>query len=175
MSNFIGTYADLRGKRVGEFLIEDLVGRNAFGAPRWKVVCDVCCYPQTLPHSKLAPLVQGKHSQVSLQCQNFACPQSRRERHTETIDDFRRQERQALAKAAEAQREAAANAEKEKKKAARADRIQREYLAYLNHSWKVGAADKDICTQRRWASLSDTSRKNVLDAMEKNPTSPLIF
>ena len=175
MSGFIGTAADLRGKRVGRFLIDELVGRDASGAPRYRVLCDECAFPQSLSQARLAPLVQGRHSQISLLCANPACPLSHRDNQTETLSDFRRQERQALAKAAEAQREATANAEKEQKKAARADRIQREYLAYLNHSWRVGAADKDICKQSRWFSLSDSSRKNVLDAMEKNPTSPLIF
>jgi hypothetical protein len=173
--SFLGTFADLTGKKIGKFVVDGLSGRDKAAAPVWRVLCDLCSFPQSIPHYKIAPLVQGRHSQMSLLCANPACPASRHERHTETIDDFRRQERQALAKAAEAQREAAANAEKEQKKAARADRIQREYLAYLNHSWRVGAADKDICTQRRWATLSDTSRRKVLDAMEKYPTSPLIF
>jgi hypothetical protein len=175
MNNFLGTFANLAGKRIGRFIVTELAGRDTSGAPRWKVVCDECSYPKTLSHSKLAPLVQGRHSQISLLCQNPACPLSHRENQTETLTDIRRQERQAEAKAAEAQREAAANAEKEQKKAVRDDRIRREYLAYLNHQWRVGAADKDICTQKRWFSLSDSSRKHVLDAAEKHPTSPLIF
>lgn len=173
--SFLGTFANLTGRKIGKFVVDGLSGRDKSGAPVWRVLCDHCSYPQTMPHSKVAPLVQGRHSQISLLCQNPACPLSHRENQTETLTDIRRQERQAELKAAEAQRQAAANDEKERKKAARAYRIQRDFLAYLNHQWRVGAADKDICTQKRWLSLSDSSRKNVLNAMEKNPTSPLIF
>ncbi len=172
--SFLGTFADLTGQKIGKFVVDGLAGRDN-GAPRWKLICGTCFYPQNLPHSKVAPLVQGRHSQKSLLCANPACPASRHEHQVETLTDIRRQERQAELKAAEAQRQAAANDEKERKKAARADRIQREFLRYLSHQWRVGAADKDICKQSRWFSLSDSSRKNVLDAMEKNPTSPLIF
>jgi hypothetical protein len=100
---------------------------------------------------------------------------SHHENQSETLADIRRQERQAELKAAEAQRAAAADNEKERRKAERADRIMREYLAYLNHQWRLGAADDNICKQSRWFTLSDVSRKAVVNAMEKNPTSPLLF
>jgi hypothetical protein len=173
--SFLGTYADLRGKRVGAFRVEELAGRNKSGSPMWRVSCDVCCYPQTLPHSKLAPLVQGRHSQKTLLCANAACPASRHERHEETIKDVRRQEKQQQIQVAEAQRELEAKAEKDRLKADRQERIRREFAAYLNHQWRVGAKDEQICNSRRWFSLSDESRKAVLDAMKKNPAATLLF
>jgi hypothetical protein len=173
--SFIGTFADLTGKKIGKFVVDGLSGRDKTRSPVWRVLCDLCSYPQSLPHSKVAPLVQGRHSQVSLLCANAACPASRHERKVETISDIRRQEKQAAIEVAEAKREADALAEKDRLKAARRDRIMSEFVKYLNHQWKVGADDAQICHQRRWFALSDESRKAILDAMKKNPRATVLF
>lgn len=175
MSKFLGTYADLTGKRVGKFTVEQLAGRDKSSAPRWRILCSECSYPTTMPHAKLAPLIQGKHSQTSLLCQNPACPLSRHEREIETINDLRRKERQETIRVAEAQKETAVMIEKDRQKAARAERIRRDFASYLNHQWRVGAPDEEICTSRRWALLSDSSRKAVLDAMKQHPNARLTF
>lgn len=176
MNNSLGTFANLTGKRIGKFTIESLAGRDkSSAAPVWRVVCDRCNYPQTLAHAKLASLVQGKHTQISLLCANPACPASRHERETESLADVRRKERQDSIVVVAAQREAAEKAEKDRQRTARADRILREFTRYLNHQWRVGAADEQICTSRRWSSLSDASRKAVLDAMKANPNKRIDF
>ena len=172
--SFLGTFADLTGKKIGNFVVDGLAGRDKSGAPVWRVIHD-CGYRQSLFHSKLAPLVQGRHSQKSLLCANSACPASRHERKVETISDIRRQEKQAAIEVAEAKREADALAEKDRLKAARRDRIMSEFVKYLNHQWKVGADDAQICHQRRWFALSDESRKALLDAMKKNPRATVLF
>ena len=170
----LGTAANLTGKKIGAFVVDGLSGRDKSGAPVWRVIHD-CGYPQSLSHFKLAPLIQGRHSQVSLLCANPACPASRHERKVETISDIRRQEKQAAIEVAEAKREADALAEKDRLKAARRDRIMSDFVKYLNHMWRLGADNDQICHQRRWFALSDESRKAVLDAMKKNPRAIVLF
>lgn len=173
--SFIGTYyADLTGQQIGAFRVESLAGRDASGAPCWRIVCDRCQYPQTLPHSKIAPLVQGRNSQVSLLCANPACRHSHREQQSETIDEFRRRERREAAQEAKADAETKrlsdAQAEKDRKQSARDAVIQQQYLQYLNHQWAAGQMDEHICTKKRWFELTPSSRQIVLDLIQKDPT-----
>jgi hypothetical protein len=174
LNNFIGHFADLTNYRVGSFLIEGFSGRDASGAPVWRIVHEDagCNYPQTLPHSKIAPLVQGRHSQITLLCANPACPQSHRENESESIDSFRRRERQEAEQAvritAEAKRVADAQADKDRMQAARDASIQRQYLQYLNHQWNAGQTDEKICPRSRFFRLSDGTRRIVLDMIERN-------
>src|SRR6478735_9015357 len=170
MASFLGTYTNLTNFRVSGFLIEGLSGRDGSGRPVWRLVCDICSFPQSLSHARLAPIVQGRNSQVSLLCQNPACPQSHKARQVETLADIRREERQAVEQAEEAKRVSDAKAAKEQVQAARAYEIQRQYTRYVNHQLKAGQSDENICTRPRWFSLSDASRSAVLDAMQKNPT-----
>lgn len=170
-SGFLGSYADLSGFRVGRFYIEGLVARDASGAPLWRIICQHCHYPQMLRHARLAPLVQGRNTQTTLQCANSACPLSR---HSETIDEFRRRERreaeQAANAATEAQQAAEAKAAKEQAQAARSAEVQRQYIQYVNHQWLAGQEDAKICTRQRWFELTDGTRRTVLDLIEKDPT-----
>jgi hypothetical protein len=175
MSLFLGTFADLTGYRINNFMIEGLSGRDVSGAPFWRVVHQAagCNYPQSLPHSRIAALVQGRHSQISLLCANPACPLSHRESQSETIDEFRRRERreaeQAARAAAEAKREADAKAETDRRQAARDAEIQRTYIRYLNAQWRAGQDDDTICSRRRWFELTPGTREIVMDLIEKDP------
>jgi len=170
---FLGTHADLGGQQIGAFRVVELAGRDAAGAPRWRIVCDGCHYPQTLPHSRIALLVQGRHSQITLLCANPACPQSHREHESETIDEFRRRERreaeQAASAAAEAQRADQASAAKEQADCARSAEIQRQYIQYLNHQWRAGQDDDKICPISKWFALQPGTRRIVNDLIAKDP------
>jgi hypothetical protein len=176
MKFFDQRYADLRGQRIGHFLVEEFVGRDAAGAPCWRVVClkDGCNYPQTLRHSRLAPLVQGRSTQSTLLCANPACPLSRHENRVESIDEFRRQQRresiQSARMAAEEHQAAETKAGKDRLWAVRNDEIQRQYIKYVNHQWMAGQVDERICGRQRWFELSDVSRRTILDIIEKGPT-----
>lgn len=174
MNSFLGSYVNMTGYEIGNFRVEGLAGRDPSGAPCWRIVCAQCCYPQTLPHAKLAPLVQGRHSQITLLCANSACPLSCQETLAETFSQFRRREaglaKQAADTAAVAQRAAEAEAEKARAQAARHAEIQREYIRYVNHQWLAGQEDAKICTQRRWFELTGGTRRTVLDLIEKDRT-----
>lgn len=173
--SFLGTYADLDGQRIGSFRVEGLTGRDASGAPVWRVVHEDagCNYPQTLPHSKIAPLVQGRSTQASLLCANPACPLSHRESQSETIDEFRRQERrqreQAETAAAEQKRIADVAVAKERAQSVRNAEVQRQYARFVVQQWKAGQTDERICTRERFFSLSDETRQMILDTIQKNP------
>jgi hypothetical protein len=135
-------------------------------------VCDECSFPQSISHARLAPLVQGQHSQISLLCANPACPQSHCEHESETLSAFRKREFRESEKtakvAAEAKRVADAQADKDRMQAARDAWIQRQYLQYLNHQWNAGQTDEKICPRSRWFQLTDGTRRIVLDMIEKN-------
>lgn len=172
--SFLGTYANLTGYDIGNFSVEGLAGRDPSGAPRWKVVCEHCHYPQTVSHARLAPLVQGRNTQATLQCANPACPLSRQETHEETFAQFRRREARQAKEAADAaavvQRAADEQAAKEREVALRKEQIQRQYIRYLNHQWRAGQADHKICTRERWFELTDGTRRTVLDLIAKDPS-----
>lgn len=179
MSTFLGTSANLAGMKVGQFLIEELAGRDKAGAPLWKVVCDVCVFPQTLPHSKLANLVQGKHSQVSLLCANLACPLSHHENQNETITQFRRQERrqaqEAEALAAAAQRSAEQLAAKQRLNNAKLADLKTQYRTYWLHQIKTTIDEAAIASLAQWSSLSEDTRKQLLAACAADPTVRIKF
>lgn len=172
MNDFLGTYANLAGRQLGNFRVEELAGRNRQGAPRWKVVCRCGC-PQTIEHAKLAPLVQGRRSQLSLLCASPACELSRQTSEIETVEQFRRREqmeaKHAATAAAEAERISVAKAEELRAQAIREFEIQRQYTRYVNHQWNAGQSDDAICTRQRWFELTDGSRQIVMDAITKNP------
>jgi hypothetical protein len=172
--NFLGTYANLAGLKIGQFTVEELAGRDASGAPRWRIVCADCHYPQTLPHSRIAPLVQGRNTQTTLRCANPACPQSHRESQSETIDEFRKRQRreaeQAARVAAEVQRAAEAETVKQRIEDARIAALKAEYRFYWNHQINTTIEESRIAPLARWCQLSDGTRKTVLDRLRANPT-----
>lgn len=159
--------------KVGQFLIQELAGRDKSGAPTWKVICDVCVFPQTLPHSKLANLVQGKHSQVSLLCPNPACPLSHHENENETITQFRRRERkqaqEAEASAVEAQRAAEQLAAKQRINDAKLADLKTQYRTYWLHQIKTTIAESEIATLHHWGELSAETRQQLLAACAADP------
>jgi hypothetical protein len=177
--SFIGTFADLTGMKVGRFRVEELTGRDKAGAPRWKVVCGVCCFPQTLPHSNAVNLVQGKHSQTSLLCANPACPLSHQAREIETITDLRRKERrqakEAEASAAEAQRAVEQQATKLRASEARMTGIKASYRTYWLHQIRTTIPESEIATLAQWGKLSEATRQQVLTACAADPTVQIRF
>jgi hypothetical protein len=170
--NFRGIYADLTGQSIQKFTVEGLAGRDPSGAPRWKVVCS-CGHPQVLGHAKLLPLVQGRTTQTSLLCGSPACPLSRRESQSETIEEFRRQERreaeQAARLAAESQKATEAEAAKRQAEDARIAALKAEYRFYWNHQIKTEIEESKIIPLTRWCELSEGTRKVVLDALSIDP------
>lgn len=179
MNAFVGTFANLAGMTVGRFRIDQLTGRDKAGAPRWRVICGVCYLPQTLPHAKLANLVQGKHSQASLLCANPACPLSHHERQVETITDLRRQERRENREAEEAALEARLAAEslaaKQRLNDAKFADLQTQYREYWLHQIKTTIEEAEIASLARWSKLSDGTRKAVLDAIASDATLQVRF
>jgi hypothetical protein len=180
VSDFIGTYANLQGMKIGRrFRVDELAGRDKAGAPRWKVVCDVCWLPQTLPHSKVANLVQGKRSQISLLCSNPACPSSRHENENETITQFRRRERreaqEAAASAAKAQRAAELLAAKQRINDDKFADLKTQYRTYWLHQIKTAIDEAEIVSLPRWSKLSDATRQQILTACAADPTVQIRF
>ena len=170
---FLGTYADLTGRRIGNFLVAGLSGRDSAGAPCWRIVCDQCQYPQTLSHAKLAPLVQSRATQASIQCANPACPLSRQASTSETISEFRRRERREAAQAAiiEANDAAERNKETRRQRAddANLEAVRREYIRVWNHLIRTPIEESKIVTFDRWKSLSAIDRRMLLDRMNADP------
>jgi hypothetical protein len=174
MNQFLGTYANLAGRQIGNFTIEGLGGlRDSSGAPRWRVICDRCHYPQIIPHTRLAPLVQGAATQTTLRCANPSCPLSRHESKNETIEQFRqrekRQEELGVRATEEANRVAAVNSEKQRAQAMREFEVQRQYARYVAHQLAADQDESKICTRQRWFELTDGTRQIVMDAI-KDPT-----
>jgi hypothetical protein len=176
LNSFIGHFADLTNYRVGSFLIEKFLGRDASGAPVWRIVHEDagCNCPQTLPHSKIAPLVQGRHSQITLLCANPVCPQSHRQSQSETHSEFRKRELRESEKAARVAAEeklaADAQAEKDRKQTASDAEIQRQYIRYVHSQWAAKQNDEKICTRQRWFELTPGTRQIVNDLVQKDPT-----
>lgn len=175
MSLFLGTYRNLAREHIGKFTVIELAGRDSSGAPCWRVICDTCSYPQTLPHSKLAPLVEGKDTQQSLMCQNPACDFSR-VHHTEmTVADIRREEAAEAAALLEQERAAAAKAHVALLNATRNYELHKTYCQLWNHQYRNGVSTDQICTKQRWFGLGDANRALVIAAMVANPDKRLNF
>ena len=174
MSGFIGNYADLTNYRLGEFTVEGLAGRNPGGEPRWNVVCQRCNGLQILPHCKIVRLIEGRRTQLNLQCGNGACPASRTTSTIESGDEYRRRVRReeaaAASQAAEARHLADAAAVKQRAADAQRLALQREYIRYWIHQTKAGTDDADIVSRARWEQLTPGTREQVLDIITKDPT-----
>jgi hypothetical protein len=174
LNNFIGQYLNLAGYTVGNFKVESLAGRTGTGSPRWKLRCTSCGDYQTLDHATLMPLIQGRQSQMSLQCTG-SCPLSRTVRVSESLFDIRRQERME-AKAAEEQAAQVAKASAEAKavkRAADAGRLalQREYIRYWNHQIKnTETNESEIASLKRWTELTNDTRSRIMEIIGKDAT-----
>ena len=173
-SAFLGTFANLTGYSVGaNFYVDELVYRDTRGVPVWRVVCRRCGHSQPISHVKLAPLIQGRHTEKSLYCASPGCDFSRSQSGAETISEFRQQERkqseQAAKSAAEAQCTANEQAAKERTQSVRNEEVQRQYMRYIVHQWRAGQNDHRICTRQRWFELTDATRRTVLNLIEKDP------
>lgn len=170
--NFVGTFADLTGERLGPFHVKSMAGRDATGIPRWKIVC-TCGYPQTLDHYRLLPLVESKHSQTTLRCANPACELARHSHRSESLSDMRRRERQANEQAArsaeEVQKSAQEQASKERARDARIAALKAEYRTYWLHQIQTSIEESKIASLARWCELSDTTRSRLLEIMQKDP------
>ncbi len=180
-NDFIGRYANLEGYSVGEHLIEDLAGRNAAGALRWKVVCRRCGNLQIMDHERLAPLVEGRNTQKSLFCSNPACALSRQSNASETLTDFRRAERleaeQAAKAAEEKQRSVQAQAAQQHAASQREEALRAGFRKYWHHEMKLavrlGIADLEPITLNQWKELGQNVREEILKRVEEQPQVPL--
>jgi len=171
---FIGTYADLDGQRIGFFPRRGTCWPRCFWCSRWKLVW-MLFVPQTLPHAKLAPLVQGRHSQISLFCANPACFRSHRESQSETIDEFGGESveklRETARVAADAQRSAEAGTVNQRWKMPGSRRSKlRRVPAFILPPDQYNHRGSKITPLARWCELSDGTRKTVLDLLRADPT-----
>jgi hypothetical protein len=180
--NFIGTYANLAGSRIGNFYVEELASRNPQnGAPRWKVRCQAeeCGYPVVLDHARLWPIVQGRATQNSLRCGNPACQWSREKRHVDTLDSFRRQEKrrenEEAAVAAERLSIQLKQAAVEKAREAKDAAIAAQYRRYFIHQIKTDIEQSKIISFSRWSQLTEGDRQRLLDICDKQPDAKIYF
>ena len=171
---FLGTHVNLTDRQVGNFVIEGLVGRNAARAPRWKIRCKICEYSWVLDHERIAPIVQGKNTQISLLCANPACSLHRQEHHTETVEQFKRrirkEEEQRSKEAAEVQRAAEAQAVAKRAEDAKLATLQASYRVYWNHQIKTAIEERQIVSFARWRELQPGTREMVLSRCKADPT-----
>ncbi len=167
--SFLGPYLNLTDCAVGGFTVESLAGRDAAGHPKWRVVCSKCGDVQVLPHKKLAPLIDSGAAQ-NLQCANGACKLSRSNRYSETLNDFRRQERKeanaAARRAADAQRKADAEAAKARAVAV----LKREWQEYYRHQLQTNIELTEIMPFERWRQLSPGNRQIIMERLRADPT-----
>lgn len=175
MNEFVcGTYRDLTGMVVvGGFVVEGRVGRDSSGAPRWRISCKCCGWQQTLSHSKLAPLVESRATQATLQCSNGECPLSRQHHESESISQMRRQERLEAERAAnaadEAQRAAEEKAAKGRQQTAKLEALKNEWRGYWLHQICTDIEADKIASFERWQRLSPETRRAVLDRINADP------
>lgn len=173
MSGFLADgRADLTGYRLGQFIVDRLVGRDRAGAPRWELQCTRCRTYQILGHTKLARLLEGKHSQNHLQCTNAVCRASQPQ--PESLGDFLRRERKQAEQAAqaEAERQKAAELEaaKERAKEQRLDQLKADYREFWLHHIKLrDFPEAEIPPLKRWLELSGGDRQKILESIRKNP------
>jgi signal transduction histidine kinase len=123
-----------------------------------------------LDHSRLAPIVQNRRTQISLQCP--ICPASRTTSETETFEQFRKRElreaKAAATQAAETQRETNAQAAKQRTADAQRLALQREYIRFWSHQLRAGTPE--ILSRQRWESLPPGTRERILQTIAKDPT-----
>jgi hypothetical protein len=166
---FLGTFANLTGYRLGSFRIESLIGRDAAGYPKWRIVCGKCGESQIMVHAKIAALIESKAPE-NLQCTNGACQLSRTHRSPVTLSDLRHQERCELEEAARNEEAAKQAAAEQSKKDAKLARLKAEYGYYYRHQLGTGATDSDVVSFERWQKLVPETRKMVMEHLKADPT-----
>jgi hypothetical protein len=166
---FIRNFANLTGYKLGTFRIDGLVGRDAAGYPKWRVICGKCGQEQIVSHSKLAPLIESK-AVGNFQCANGACELSRTHRHSETLADVRRQERREAEQAGKHTPEEQEIARERAVWASREVELKAEWAEYFRHQIGTQAANEDIIPFCRWQKFTPETRKMILDALRKDPT-----
>jgi hypothetical protein len=162
---FLGTFANLTGYRLGGFRIESLVGRDAAGYPKWRVVCGKCGIGQIVPHTKTAALLESKAPE-NLQCTNGACELSRTRKQSESFSDIRRQEREQGEQNARDEAKANLAVAEQARKDAKLARLKAEYGYYYRHQLGTAAIDSDIVAFDRWQKLVPETRQMVLNALK---------
>lgn len=170
-------YADLTSYRVANFRVMGLTGRDAAGAPRWEVKCGNCHTYQIIGHTRLAQLIERKHSQQSLFCTNVNCPASRIEHKAESLSDIRQRERLEAENAAkaEADRQKAAQIEVAKHRAAQ-ERIEarksewREYVTHALLEWDQSL--DELPRFPEWENMGQEVHRIVLDRIRTKPEIP---
>lgn len=167
-----GGFANLHGFRVGEFRVERLLGRDR-GVPRWEVSCGRCGQPQFIGHLRLAPLIEGRRTQRSLQCTNPSCPLSKNTSGSKTLAEFLKRERlEAEEKAnAEGERLAEAQAEwvQERAKEAELDRLKAQFREFWLHQMKTSLPESAIPTLQQWCGFSESARQQILEKCRRDP------
>lgn len=173
--SFVGGYADLTDFRVGKFVVDRLAGRNRAGQPIWDVTCNHCHMSQRFDHRTLCNAVETSRPEEVIFCKNERCPNSCKNdvAESESLFEIRRQERekrkraeqQAAADRAKAEREAA----KIKVREARLASVRAEWNAYSNHQINAGTPLQEIASLSRWAEISESLRKRIMDAIRSDP------
>jgi hypothetical protein len=171
---FIGTFANLTGYRIGGFKVTELRGRDPNGAPIWAVRCLSCGSTQDLAHARLASMVEAKHTQRSLHCQNGSCRESKAESHGgQTFAQYLKEERRAEAVRAASEAvqadEAADKAKRQRAKDAHLEVLRTEYREFFNHQCRTGITNP-IAPFSRWRELSPETRGDILRRIESDPT-----
>lgn len=171
---FIGTYADLTGYKIGLFRVHALAGRDATGAPRWKLICKECGQEQVLAHTKVATVIEAK-APDNLACVNPSCPLSKSQaKPSESLADFRKRgrieveqaARQAESEATHRQKQAA----KEQADAAKLAALKCEYRTFWLHQIKTQIEESKITSFKRWRQLQPDTRQMILDKIKEDPT-----
>ena len=174
MGGFIGNFANLTNYKIGTFSVEGLVGRDNSGIPRWEVSCGRCGHSQIIGHLRLAPLVEGRRTQVSLQCTYPACLLSKNRNGSETPSEFFKRERMETERQVQAEAEKKAQAEeewaRERAKAERIERVRCEYREFWLDQLNIeGHPESAIPPLKEWLALSDEARQMILERIRQHP------
>jgi hypothetical protein len=169
MGSFItGGFANLTGYALGDFAIEALAGRDANGAPKWRVSCGRCGDCQIVPHIKLAPMLESKAT-ANLQCAN-GCQNDAGMNCNETFSQFRRGERRKAEETSRRAVEEQRKAEAEVVKQAAFSALKREWQDYYRHQLGTKIEISQIVAFERWRQLSSGTRKIIMERLRADPT-----
>jgi hypothetical protein len=162
---FLGTFANLTGYQLGDFCVETLVGRDAAGHPKWRIVCGKCRESQIVPHQKIALLIEAKAPE-NFQCVNQSCELSHTHGYSLSLADIKREERMESEHAARQEAAARQAATEQAAKDAKLIPIKAEYAFYARHQLGTAIEDSQILTFDRWRRLTPETRRMVLDALK---------
>jgi len=163
---FIGRFANLIGFALGNFVVQQISGRDRYGAPVWIVICSACRRKQVFAHRTLASALESRSAAQVLFCQNAACRLSRKEHSSpESLADLRRQERaekEQLEEAARKEQELAAQ-EAAQQTALRTEK--QKWLRFANSQILAGIAIADVMSFETWQRQSDHWREDILNRL----------